>query len=241
MKSVIGGVGDFLQVVDSATLEGQIRVYTHQSCGEDFFQDLHINAEVVTFDSLDELNSDYRLTHDTPLDRQIFQVFQLPERSRQIIDNFKKEKEKLIGIHPVGSKFSNKHWGDQSMPIKKMPVNFVKGIIESNDDNEYIIFGTENELEEYKSQINARYIDYPLIWDSLAHVMLCDQVIAVDSAIKTMASVKRIPSVVLVGDYEDEFRDGTFIEPYESQGILTKIKYNNLGEEHLEQVKSMMV
>tara|TARA_Y100000310_G_C20604534_1_gene774811 strand:+ start:201 stop:926 length:726 start_codon:yes stop_codon:yes gene_type:complete len=241
MKSIIGGVGDFLQAVDSAKLESQIRVYTHQSCGEDFFSALGIDAEVIVFNSLDELNSDYRMTYDTPLDRHVFQSFTLPRQSLEIINDFKKNKDKLIGIHPVGSNFSNKHWGEQGMPIKKMPVEFVKEVIESNDDNEYLIFGKEDELEEYKGQINARYVDYPLIWDSLAHVTLCDQIIAIDSSIKSMALVKKIPSIVLVGDYEDEFRDQMFFEPYETYGLLTKIKFSSLTGEHLSQIKNMMV
>jgi ADP-heptose:LPS heptosyltransferase len=66
------------------------------------------------------------------------------------------------------------------------------------------------------------------IWTSLACVAHCHCVLATDSAIKTMAAILRIPSVVLVGDYPDPFRDQVFLTPYVNDGIMRLIKFTDI-------------
>jgi len=73
-----------------------------------------------------------------------------------------------------------------------------------------------------------KVIAFGNIWASLACVAHCHRVLATDSAIKTMASILRIPTVVLVGDYHDAFRDEVFLKPYVSDGVMQLIKFRNM-------------
>jgi ADP-heptose:LPS heptosyltransferase len=57
-------------------------------------------------------------------------------------------------------------------------------------------------------------------------VQICTAVVAVDSSIKTMASMLRIPMLTLVGDYEEPFRDRHFLHPYVRAGIMKTMHYS---------------
>ena len=247
IKGVVGGIGDFIQVIPSAMESKYIKVFTHQLCANDFFEPLGVNIDPVKFNTLEELEKDFRfrsLTQDDLLLRSFYlpSSFTIPPQSLKLINDFKKTK-KIIGIHPIGSEMSTYELGNRNFPTKNMPVKFVKEIV-ANKDYDYFIFGTPKELQAYQSQINDNnviYISYKFIWDSLAHVKLCDKVVAVDSCVKTMSSAYKIFTIVLVGDFEDEFRDEMFLKPYEKDGVIKTIKYNTLNEEHLCQIKEMIV
>jgi hypothetical protein len=43
-----------------------------------------------------------------------------------------------------------------------------------------------------------------------------------------MAAILGIPTVVLVGDYDDPFRDEVFLTPYVSDGVMQLIKFTNM-------------
>ena len=244
MNCVLGGIGDFLQSIESVRASDQIRVYTHQDNIEEFFSGLGVDvAEVVKFDNLDDVFNDYRFTSDYILPRKFFQNIPLPEKSKSLIKNFKKNKNKVVGVQPIGSDFSNKFLSNKNHPIKKMPLEFTQSLCDLfDDDTEFLFFGKQCELQEYESQIsNVRCISHADIWDSLAHVLVCDFFIGVDSAFKTMAAMSGIKTIVFVPDYEDDFRDKTFIIPYEEIGALKSIKYKNLNASHLQEIKSLLV
>jgi hypothetical protein len=52
--------------------------------------------------------------------------------------------------------------------------------------------------------------------------------IASDSVFKTMASMLKIPSIVLHKDNSNHFRDRTFIEPYVKAHCMSVYKYKSL-------------
>ena len=247
MKNVIGGIGDFLQIVETAKKEDQISVYTHQSwfTAESFFGDVGIECEIERFDSIEDLESFYKLSYETPLDRELYPHISLPERSSELINNFKenrgKEFEKVtVGVHPFGSDFSNKYWGDKGMPTKVMPFGFVDELTSSFPEYQFLVFGEESQIGAMRGQINATFISCYNIWDSLAYVTLCDLFVGVDSAFKTMAVMSNVPTTVIMGDYEDEFRDDNFITPYQKDGILFPIRFHALTEAVLDQIRDRM-
>jgi len=247
MKNIIGGLGDFLQIIDSAKKEEEISVYTHQSyqTAFDFFQGIDVKANIETFDSLEELQELYQLSYETPLERTLHPHIQFPDHSLNFANNFKKANlqnlsKVTVGVHPFGSDFSNKHWGDLGLPTKNIPINLIDTLTISFSDYNFLIFGTESEIAQWRGQINATFICCPNIWDSLACVSLCDSFVGTDSSFKTMSVMSKIPTIIVVGDYEDNFRDDNFITPYKRRGQLTTIKFTELDEEHLNQIKDFI-
>lgn len=218
-KYVIGGIGDFIQVLDSARKEEKIWVFSHYKDAKNFFLNCGIDIEFVYFE---EMNNDFleiiKKENLVPLERNLF----LMER---------------IGIHPIGSKFSNKFWHQRGQPIKLLPASFVKKLIE--DDKFYYIFCSQDEVEEYKDLIskNVMIISFPNIWDSLKYVEYCNKVIAVDSSIKSYSCARKIPTLVFLGDYEDKFRDENFINPYVEEGVMKVIRFKTLEDSMIEEVK----
>ena len=74
----------------------------------------------------------------------------------------------------------------------------------------------------------AHVVSYEAIWDSLSMVPECDAMIGVDSSMKTMASMLRIPTMTLVGDYAEPFRDTHFILPYVRAGVMRTMRCTKL-------------
>ena len=108
MKNIIGGLGDFLQIIDSAKKEEEISVYTHQSyqTAFDFFQGIDVKANIETFDSLEELQELYQLSYETPLERTLHPHIQFPDHSLNFANNFPESRLTLslvLLINPLGS------------------------------------------------------------------------------------------------------------------------------------------
>lgn len=233
MKYIIGGIGDFLQSLDDAQKEKIIKVYSHFLQGASFFKPFDINVNFSYFkdrSSLEACNLSF-----APVQKKLFQDFLTPEKSLELAMKNSRGKGSIIGLHPVGSKFSNDIYLNNNIPLKIIPPKTLKKIV--NKDNYYFIFGSKEELIEYKKEIqgsNIHWVDYDDIWDSLAHVPFCRRVFGIDSSIKTMASVKRVFSVVLVGNFRDDFRDDHFITPYVNEGVMKVFKFNNILEQEDE-------
>lgn len=240
MRHVIGGIGDFLQSVDSVRKGEELNVFSHFKASESFFSGLGIKCNFHPFNKVEELSDHgFYLSQSEQVERAHFQkILSLPESSYALARSSAEKFyfDEIIGIHPVGSKFSNDFWDKLSEPLKIIPPWLLKeGTV---DTKNYFIFGTKEELKPYKEELgepkNIKYVDYDYIWDSLAHVLMCKKIIAVDSSIKSMAAVKRIPSVVFIGDYEDEFRDANFINPYVREGLMHPVRFKTMERRHLD-------
>jgi ADP-heptose:LPS heptosyltransferase len=93
-----------------------------------------------------------------------------------------------------------------------------------------ILFGTKDELKSLHSKTH-RYITLATDQDVIKNLSLvhqCDLMVASDSVFKTMASMLKIPSIVLHKDNKNPFRDRTFIEPYVKAHCMTVYKYKTL-------------
>jgi len=65
----------------------------------------------------------------------------------------------------------------------------------------------------------------------LACVKHCSKFIGVDSCFKTIAANSRIPTFVLLGDFEDPIRDSMFINQYEKDGVMKVYRLKNFEAE----------
>lgn len=234
MKYVIGGIGDLLQVLTSAKKEKEIDVISHFKNAEQIFYPfgIKVNRKEYGFISGEELVREQYLSLDPPYVCRVSAKTKLQEIS------FGK---RIIGIHPIGSEFSNEYWYKRGKPIKVMPIDFIKNITELlGKDFVYLIFGAKGELEDYKKEFldQIKYLHYKIefieesnIWFSLAYVDFCDIVIGVDSAIKSYSAMRKIPTICLIGDYDDQIRDKLFINPYVKDGVMKVFRFKEINNE----------
>lgn len=222
---ISGGIGDFLQCLDIAvTIPSSIEVIvmTHFKGAEKFFapfSDLK-NYKFIYFDditSYSEAMSSINQPNLINCPRSKFMDTAFPYEVQSPFDN----DNEIIGIHPYGSNFAKNAYQQFNFPEKRISKECVEKIIKP--DKNYLIFGSEKETSEFeylKDAPNVCLVSHPDIWVSLSHVHLCKKVIAVDSSIKTMSLVKKIPTYLIVGDFPDNIRDKYFINPYLDTGYL---------------------
>jgi len=203
------GIGDFLQCLDVAVClpsSFKVIVMTHFKGAEKFFAPFcdTKNYEFIYFDDLSsysEASSSLNKSNLTICPRTKFMETAFPYEVQSPFDN----DNEIIGIHPFGSGFAKNAYNQLNFPEKRISKECVEKIIKPNKN--YLIFGSEKEVLEFdnlKELPNVCLVAHPDIWVSLSHIQLCKKVIAVDSSIKTMALVKKIPTYLIVGDFPDE-------------------------------------
>lgn len=236
-KYAKGGIGDLLLCLQSAIEEKKIQIYSHFFFAPDIF--IPFGVEIVRFDFFSSMGDLANLfISGDPLPIHQHPNFTLPNAP------FRRPDKKIIGIHIEGSSFSNNFWEKVGMPSKNMTHNFliklVKVIQSRFKEVAFYIFCHPSRSREIGQLLAPEIIgDYfiiafPEIWKSLACVKHCDFVIGMDSAIKTMSSILYIPTLTLVGDYSDQFRDERFLTPYVIEGTMNLIYFKNIEEINLE-------
>jgi ADP-heptose:LPS heptosyltransferase len=231
-KYAKGGIGDLLLCVQSAIEEKTIDLYSHYAYADSIF--LPFGVSINRFDyfrNIEELNSIY--APGESLKSLLHPKFVMPHSP------FKKPIGKVIGIHIEGSRFSNEFWAKRGKPSKNMSDEFlVKLIQELQFAIPNVIFyifcdphRTNDVGQLLASVVYGDYfiISFTKIWGSLSCVPHCSCVIGMDSAIKSMSAILSIPTVTLVGDYEDSFRDSVFLNPYINEGIMAVVKFNDIN------------
>ena len=216
---ISGGIGDFLQCIDVAVClpsTFKVVVVTHFKGAEKFFAPFcdTKNYDFIYFDDLSsysEVMSSLDKSNLINCPRSKFMETAFPYEVQSPFDN----DNEIIGIHPFGSGFAKNAYNQLNFPEKRISKECVEKIIKP--DKNYLIFGSEKESLEFdnlKDLTNVCVAAHPDIWASLSHIQLCKKVIAVDSSVKTMALVKKIPTYLIVGDFSYETRDKFFINPY---------------------------
>jgi ADP-heptose:LPS heptosyltransferase len=229
-RHVCGGLGDMLLSLESAIGDRIIDVFSHFVGVEDFYRPFGVSVNRFQyFSSLNELWS-IGIRSDA-LARMKYPTFKLPKAS------FEPPGEgRVIGIHIEGSRFSNEASRQNGRPIKDMSQEFLARLIGALNSKEAFpyVFCSPGRRVEVHEMFRKHYsrefkvIAFDDIWASLACVAHCHMVLATDSAIKTMAAILRIPSVVLVGDYPDPFRDEVFLQPYVTDGLMHLVRFRDI-------------
>jgi hypothetical protein len=224
-----GGLGDLLQYVTAARIARSIRAYSHYDHARSFFTRLGVEAEHVPFQAnttfLSWAEAGTELTRDYfPNLSVVPPVMPLP-----------RDKVRILGLHPMGSGYSNTFAQRFAAPAKWMSPSFCTTLIRELRDSfdHVLVFCSPSETLYLPALLGsvapfATIVAMPDVWDSLSMVQTCSAVVAVDSAIKTMASMLRIPTVTLVGDYEEPFRDRHFLHPYVRAGVMATVRYSSL-------------
>ena len=216
--------------LESAIGDKVIDVFSHFKNAEEFYRPFGITINRFQyFSSLNELWS-MGIRSDA-LPRTKYPKFKLPKALIEPPDD-----KLVIGIHIEGSRFSNEASRQCGRPIKDMSQGFLTGLIGALNSKEaypYVFCSPARRVEVdamFKKNYSRAFqvIAFGDIWASLACVAHCHRVLATDSAIKTMAAILSIPTIVLVDDYDDAFRDEVFLKPYVSDGVMQLIKFRNM-------------
>ncbi len=140
--------------------------------------------------------------------------------------------KKTVGIHIGGSQFAVNEQIKHGVLTKNLTPDFLYALLDFLDEKDFnlILFGTQDEmsalnLTKYKNLILA---NSPDILKNLTYVKHCNLLIGSDSVFKTMSSMLKIPTVVLLANVKDGYRDRVFIEPYVKSNIMKVIKFNDL-------------
>jgi hypothetical protein len=230
---ITGGVGDFIQYLDAVEILNSLKcefiVVTHFKGAKAFFEK-HAKIEKFTFHHFDDVKTYSEILSSVKKDnilecpRSPYLTVDYPYKVESPFDN----DNEIIGIHPFGSNFSKNAYASFNLPEKKISVSCVEKILRK--DKNYLIFGSEKELLEYdhlKDEANICLVNHPDIWVCLSHVQFCKKIIAVDSSIKAFSLARKIPTYLIVGDFEDQTRDYYFINPYLNSGFLELLKTKN--------------
>ncbi len=230
LRHVCGGVGDMLLSLESAIAHKTIDVFSHFKNAPSFYRPFGVRVNRFQyFASVGELCS--LGIQSEALPRSKYPRFNLPKAPIEPPNG-----GPVIGIHVEGSKFSNEACKETGRPIKDMSPRFLKNLAAALRPMNALpyVFCSPSRLPAVKSLFGAHYerpfrvIAYGDIWASLACVAHCQAVLATDSAIKTMAAILKIPTVVLAADYSDPFRDEVFLKPYAIDGIMRVICFKEI-------------
>lgn len=225
-----GGLGDLLQYVTAARRARSIRAYSHYDGAREFFARLGVDAEHTPF----QANTTFVSWAEagTELTRDYFPNLMITPPAMSL----PKDRKRLLGLHPIRSGYSNTFAERFAAPTKWMSTSFCVTLIKDLQDSfdHVLVFCSPSEAHHIPSLLGpslalATVVAMPDVWDSLSMVQTCSAVMAVDSSIKTMASMLRIPTVTLVGDYEEPFRDRHFLHPYVQAGVMATCRYKRLG------------
>jgi len=137
----------------------------------------------------------------------------------------------IIGFQIGSSRLTNK-------PIDfKFALHLIDKLLQLK--HKVILFGTQAELAQlaYKPHRHVFLACDKDIIKNLSLVRFCDLLIGGESVFKTMSSMSDIPTLVLHEDYNNRFRDRTFINPYVKKGVMYVYKYKNLSKEILPAIQ----
>ena len=227
-----GGIGDFLQHLPFILKNKSAHyiVATHFKGAQLFFKALGIKVNKYYFYSNKE---EYRSIREILKKEEYYQscprvLFfqQSPFVSYKKIRNKKKG---VIGVHRGASALGSS---------KVIPATFIKDLVTQLNQMGYkiILFGTKKELSDIEISKNEDIIfasDENII-KNLSFVQHCDLLIGSDSVFKTMASMIKIPTIVLHQNTKNNFRDRVFIQPYLKNHMMHVYKYNNFSKQEIK-------
>lgn len=221
--AVKGGIGDFLQFLPFMLTHPEYKYLAASHYGKvrEFFASFGLRVRDLSLGRLAGIDA-------CPRSLSFFENNPFPE----VPPIFPKRDKPVIGIQIGGSDYSlsiEKRFG---FPPKALPAAVIDRIV-ANTQYNYLLFVAPDEFPfaEIKIRSNLRFVCTDDVVLSLAHVAECSGFIGSDSAFKTMSSMLRIPTVVWVGNYRDDFRDENFLNPYVKAGEMGLFHYNDLNSE----------
>jgi ADP-heptose:LPS heptosyltransferase len=232
-----GGIGDFLKNLPFLLKNKKLNyiVVSHFKDAFIFFGALKVEVNKFYFyKNLDDLIAIKKKL------LKYSELYECPQANYLNSKFFKKtkplflNKKKTIGVHVGGSQFSVDDQRSKGILPKNLTPNFLYSLLELLIRNNFniILFGSQDEIKKlnllkYKPLKLANKAN---IIENLAKVEECDIFIGSDSAFKTMSSMLKIPTILLLANTKDGYRDRVFINPYVKDRIMQVIKFDDLSD-----------
>lgn len=216
-KYIAGGVGDMLLSLGQA--DGPIDIYSHFRKARSLMEQFGVQVDKVGY-----YNEGMPKTEGDPLPME-----QMPSWAQSFYNVQRRHKPHtdmpLIGLHPFGSEYSQKVWGKDGWPAKRISNESIEHILTTLETQyQFIVFGSASEIAELGHLQDHKAIFKTTtdtdMYESLSMVTWCDAMIATDSVMKTMSAICKIPTYVFMGNYVDKYRDNIFIDPYIRNGTM---------------------
>lgn len=230
-----GGIGDILQHLPFMLENKSLRyiVVTHFSEAKYFLENLGIkNYELHFFKSASEASLIIKNLQKSNFffhcPRDIF-FEKNPFQNIKSLSNISSSPS--IGLHVSASKVGLD---------KILPEILVNNILDEVATLEYklMIFCTKYEQKKMFSRNmkrkNIEFVNDDDIIKNLSRVCECDFFIGSDSVFKTMSSMLRKPTLVVLPIRKiNTFRDRMFLNPYIESGIISVYTLDGLGSDHI--------
>ena len=227
-----GGIGDFLQHLPFIlkNKSAQYIVATHFKGAQLFFRALGIKVNKYYFYSnKEEYRSIREILKKEEYSQSCPRVLFFQQSPFVSYKKIRNKKKGVIGVHRGASALGSS---------KVIPATFIKDLIKQLNQMGYkiILFGTKKELSDIEISKNEDVIfaSYENIIKNLSFVQHCDLLIGSDSVFKTMASMIKIPTIVLHQNTKNNFRDRVFIQPYLKNHMMHVYKYNNFSKQEIK-------
>ena len=227
-----GGIGDFLQHLPFILKNKSAHyiVATHFKGAQLFFKALGIKVNKYYFYSnKEEYRSIREILKKEEYSQSCPRVLFFQQSPFVSYKKIRNKKKGVIGIHRGASALGSS---------KVIPATFIKDLVTQLNQMGYkiILFGTKKELSDIEISQNEDIIfasDENII-KNLSFVQHCDLLIGSDSVFKTMASMIKIPTIVLHQNTKNNFRDRVFIQPYLKNHMMHVYKYNNFSKQEIK-------
>ena len=227
-----GGIGDFLQHLPFILKNKSAHyiVATHFKGAQLFFKALGIKVNKYYFYSnKEEYRSIREILKKEEYSQSCPRVLFFQQSPFVSYKKIRNKKKGVIGVHRGASALGSS---------KVIPATFIKDLVTQLNQMGYkiILFGTKKELSDIEISKNEDIIfaSNENIIKNLSFVQHCDLLIGSDSVFKTMASMIKIPTIVLHQNTRNNFRDRVFIKPYLKNHMMHVYKYNNFNKQEIK-------
>lgn len=225
---VYGGVGDILQCLPFMLSYPNFKyiVASHFNGIHVLFRSLNIKTQAICmYKNLSEYDDIKKslISRESYLGcpRSLFFLKSPFIKQKKLFNS----EQKVVGIHIGSSKFA---------PKKALPKKFLRLLVDQlvTKNFKVIFFSTKEEFQKVQPlrHKNIKYAHDADIIKNLSLVEQCNFFIGSDSAFKTMSCMLKIPTIVLVADDKNSYRDRVFINPYVASRVLTVYKYKAMND-----------
>ncbi len=236
-RYIFGGMGDVLLSLEDALREKALTLYSHNEDAPKLLSPYAIQVHFHHFTDHTRV-----VTEGRPVRQRPYPVFPIPAgslaRARAL-----PLRGRVVGVHPIGSAFSRRLGERRGTPQKWLPPQVVARLLDALDggDTTFLLLCAPSERAAYDAgRANVIVVAEDDPWDALACVTRCHRVVAVDSVVKTMSALHRVPTVVLLGDHRDRYRDTHFINPYVRDGVMRTVRFTDPFRIDVEAVAALV-
>ena len=232
---ITGGIGDILLCLPFLLQNKQrnlkVNVLTHFKGAQRIFDSLSIPVNKIAYYSNDAERLKLQPEIIGPREH-----YPCPKRWYFDANPFNSKNIDIDGTRPTlgiqlgGSAISIDMQNKIGLPNKSLPIEFLQNILALDIFN-VILFGSQSEIDSYglvESQ-HLHFACYPNIDESLSLVSKCDCFVGSDSSIKSITAMLQMPTFVLMGDYQDPYRDANFIDVYCKNSSFKVFRYKDIN------------